>query len=243
MPIDAQSWYISRPGDSNLYQGDIVEGIPVVFMPPANNKPWTILKPSPPVTRAQALVGYLPKNFYPRPNKPDPEIWSEQQELVLAKGIKKRIMIVTQSCDIVQRHYLQAVPVYDAFTLNGPKLASLRNLDIIYMFYLPGDDSDFPESFADLSQIISVHESYFRSARPMKRLSAIATTALQAHLAEYFGRPFGFNMRDSVPEAGNYTCVNCFHTKLIIKSLPQALGGKFKACEECGEDALWLKLP
>jgi hypothetical protein len=243
MPIDAASWYIPRPGDPSLYQGDVVAGVPVVLMPPASGRPWAILKPSPPTTRDQALAGNLPKNFYPRPKEPDPEVWSNHEELVLAKGIKTRIIILTQSCDIDRRHYLQVAPIYDAAGMTELKLASLRTQDIFYMFYLPADGADFPESYADLTQIGSVHKSYFKGAVPMKKLSATATTALQAHLADYFGRPFGFNTRDLVPEAGSYACVNCFHTSLTIQTLPQVAGIPFKACAGCGEDAMWLKLP
>lgn len=242
MPIDASSWYIPRLGDTGLYQGDVVEGIPVVLMPPASGRPWTILKPSPPTTRDQALAGNLPKNFYPRPKEPDPEVWSNQEELVLAKGIKTRIMILTQSCDIDRRNYLQVAPIYDATGMNNLKLASLRALDIFYMFYLPPDESGFPESYVDLTQIGSIHRSYLKDAVPIKKLSAIATTSLQVHIADFFGRPFGFNTRDLVPESGSYTCVNCFHTKTVIQSLPQTSGEPFTVCPGCGEDALWLKL-
>jgi hypothetical protein len=240
---NAESWYSTRPGNETLYQGDVLEGIPIVVMPPASSRPWTILKPSPPVTREQALAGSLPKNFYPRPKEPAPEVWAEQQELVLAKGTKTKVILATQSCDLERRNYFQVVPIYSVGNLHPFKLASLRSLDVLYMFYLPGAEGGFPESYADLTQIVSVHKSYFKNAVPVKCLSAKATILFQAHLAEFFGRPFGFNTRDLVPETGAYTCVNCFHTKLSIQTVDQVKSDPFKGCPGCGDDALWLKLP
>ncbi len=243
MLADAKSWYITREGDSSLYQGDILEGVPVVVMPPASGRPWTILKPSPPVSRDQALLGMLPKNFYPRPKEPDPEVWVEQQELVLAKGIKTRIAVLTQSCDLVHRNYIQVAPVYSSDRLGDMKQQSLRLLDIVYMFYLPPNGANLPESYVDLSQIVSIHRSYLKTATAKIQLSATATIALQTHLADFFGRPFGFNIRDLVPSPGSYVCINCFHTRLAIQQLLQVVGEPFRPCPGCGGDALWLRLP
>lgn len=57
MAIDAVSWYDVNPDGGSLYQGDLLVGVPVVFMPPAGDGPWVLLRPSHPVTLEGALAG------------------------------------------------------------------------------------------------------------------------------------------------------------------------------------------
>ncbi len=66
-------------------------------------------------------------------------------------------MVITQSCDLDHRKWIQIVPVFPASTLHPSKQASLRTNAINYLFYLPLDGTE--EGYADLSQITAVHTS------------------------------------------------------------------------------------
>jgi DNA-directed RNA polymerase subunit RPC12/RpoP len=242
MPIDAASWYVRDLGDDSLYQGDVVGNVPVVFMPPAGDGPWTILRPSPPQTVEQVLAGQTPRVLKPHAESARPDAWQLGQDLVLAKGIRKSVMIVTQSCDLVSRNWIQVAPVFPGLTIADPaKRASLAINEIGYMFVLPADPPRMTEdSYAELSMITSVHKSYLRRIEPTLRLTSTTRALLQKHLANLHGRPFSFNLRDTVPQTGEYLCHRCFLNIGEIAQRQHEQGQPFGECPRCGVDALWM---
>ncbi len=244
MPIDALSWYVRNLEPGSLYQGDVVASVPVVFMPPSGDGQWTLLRPSPPHTLEQVLAGQTPRVLKPHPEGSRADAWQLGQDLVLAKGIRKSVMIVTQSCDIVSRNWIQVAPVFPATSItDAAKRASLAVNRIGYMFFLPTETTHLAEdSFAELSMITCVHKSYLRRVEPILRLSSTARALLQKHLANLHGRPFSFNLRDDVPESGEYLCHRCFLIRGRIAREPHEQGQKFRACPVCGDDALWILL-
>ncbi len=172
MTIDADDWYDSDPDPTGFFQGDILERVPVVFMPPAGSGKWVLLRPSFPVTLEQALAGNTPKVYRPFVAGTAPEEWKTPDELVLAKATKRTVMVITQTCDLERRNFVQVAPVYHARSLSESKQASLEKSEVNYLFYLPISQPGLSEkSFADLSQITSVHGSYIREAKLAKRLS------------------------------------------------------------------------
>ena len=244
MPIDAATWYDSTPDASQRYQGDILTGVPVVLMPAKGDGPWILLRPSGSVTIERALEGDLPSNFRPHPEASVPTPWPDDQNLVLARGKKSRILVVTQSCDLDHRRWIQVAPVSPASALHASKQASLRTNQINYMFYLPAAPPDLPEEcFADLSQITAVHTSYLRDATLVRRMTNLAMLELQKKLASLYGRPFGFNAQDIVPQSADYLCFRCFIRTATIQRVTAQAGANFPSCSGCGDAALWLKLP
>ncbi len=211
MTIDADDWYDPDPDPTGFFQGDILERVPVVFMPPAGAGKWVFLRPSLPVTLEQALAGNTPKIYRPFVAGTAPEEWKTPDELVLAKATKRTVMVITQTCDLERRNFVQVAPVYPARTLTESKQASLEKNEVNYFFYLPMSEPGLSErSFADLSQITSVHNSYIREAKLAKRLSNKGRTRLQVHVAKFHGRPFGFSAEDKVSQGGEYLCLRCF---------------------------------
>ncbi len=241
MTISAASWYARGPYEASLYQGDVVNNIPVVFMPPAGDGPWTILRPSPPQTVEQVLAGQTPRVLKPHAESSRPDAWQFGQDLVLAKGIRKSVMIVTQSCDL-RRNWIQVAPLFTASKIEAAeKRASLAINEIGYMFLLPADPPRLPdESFADLSMITSIHKSYLRNVEAAVRLTTDTRVRFQKHLANLHGRPFSFNLRDVVPQSGEYLCHNCFLNNGPITRITNVEGQPFAACPNCGDDALWI---
>lgn len=242
MQIDAASWYERAVDSGSLYQGDVIGRVPVVFMPPAGGGQWIILRPSPPQTVAQVLAGQTPRVLKPHPESSRPDAWQLGQDLVLAKGIRQSVMIVTQSCDLGHRPWVQVAPVFPASKIqSAAKRESLAINEIGYMFYLPADPPRLLEnSLADLSMITSIHESYLRGTTAALRLTSSARALFQKHLANLHGRPFSFNLKDDVPESGEYLCHQCFIQHRRISMGVHQQGQKFNPCPLCGTDALWI---
>jgi hypothetical protein len=242
MTIDAAGWYDPDPDPVGFFQGDILERVPVIFMPPAGSGKWVLLRPSFPVTLEQALAGNTPKSFRPFVAGTAPEEWKTPDELVLAKATRRAVMVITQTCDLERRNFVQVAPVYAVRTLSESKRASVEKNEVNYLFYLPVVEPGVSEkSFADLSQIISVHNSYIKEAKLAKRLSNEGRARLQIHLAQLHGRPFGFSAEDKVSQSGEYLCLRCFLTAGVVEKRSVTAESAFGDCNRCGPKALWVK--
>jgi hypothetical protein len=244
MPINAADWYDPDPDLRNLYQGDVLDGVPLVFTPAANVR-WVLLRPLPQGPIEGARAG-LPRRFIANVDGGLPTAWERPEgELVMAGAAKHRVMILSRSCNLDWKKQIQVAPVYPVEGIEGLALDSLRENDNPFSFYLPAVGENMPEAYADLSQIATVHISYFRRTDALvKRLTSRATTALQEILSEYFAKPFGFTIEDDVPQTACYRCGNCFfegyENALVIEIVA---GGKFPPCRRCGGEGLWLKVP
>jgi hypothetical protein len=238
--ITAERWYDQNPDISTLYQGDIIDDVPLVFMPPVG-KGWVLLRPSPPVMLHEALSGKTPKAFLPKAEKMLSDAWTMSSEFVLAKAALTRVMVTNHMCDIENRSFLQVAPVRNADELGGGKRGSLRTNEIKYLFYLPEYDA-FPESFADLSQTTPVHRSYLRGKRAILRLTSTAMTELQNQIAEFQAREFGFNPTDTAPQEADYACANCFFRDAVVQRRHFLAMERFIPCHTCGDNVLWVKL-
>lgn len=243
MPIDAASWYDKNPDLSRLEQGDVLEGVPVVFGPP-KNKRWTLLRPLPKGSPIEEAESGLPRQFRGDADWKFPTAWNKPEELVLARAWVGRIMIVSQSCDIDWRKHIQVAPVREAEPdFAGESLSKVMENAYGYLFALPADLPDFPASYADLSRITSADASYFRPDCLIKRLSSRGMIELQASLTDFYARAIGFNIRDSVPQEGLYACASCFTEGRALIHEKIKRGGNFPPCRACRDDALWVKIP
>jgi hypothetical protein len=240
--ISAADRYDPDPDLSFISQGDLLTGLPVVFMPPSGER-WVLLRPGKTITLQQAKRGMIPSVFKPSVEHDDPNTWEDSEELVVAKATKALIAVLTQTCDIEHRKHVQVAPVQTIAGLNEKKLESLRADDIKYWFYLPPDPPVLAEGYIDVAKIVSVHSSYLAQAHLVKRHSNSGVVSLQAKLAGYFGRPFGFNIRDDVPTTGDYMCLKCIYEVAEIRRVPFAAAAKFGQCSRCGEQTLWAVCP
>lgn len=215
----------------------------MVSMPPRGDGPWVLLRPSAPLTLEQAIAGNIPKNFRPVMEGSSADAWRSPDELVLAKATKQKVMIATQTCDLVRRRYVQVLPIHALSIIESEhRRESMRANKIISGFYLPSAPPELSdESYADMNLITSVHRSYVRNSVMLKRLSALARVHFQARIAEFFGRPFGFNVTDEVPQQASYLCVRCFLSSATVSQLDMQPGPSFAECPGCGPAALWIK--
>jgi hypothetical protein len=241
MPIDPASWYEPDPQDQELYQGDVVSDVPIVLMPPSSEGGWIVLRPSLPHTLQQVLAGQSPRTLKPYPESARTDAWQLGSDLVLAKGFRERVIIVTQSCDL-RRNWIQVAPIFSASKIaDEGKRASLLENQIGYMFVLPADLNQITEvCFADLSRMTSIHKSYLRRAKLVIRLSTTGRDLFQRHLSHLHGRPFSFSVRDIVPQTGVYLCHRCFfHTETLTRE-EFARGDTFRSCPNCGDVGVWM---
>jgi hypothetical protein len=245
MPITAGEWYDRDPDIKNLDQGDVMDGIPLVYAPPPHVR-WVLLRPLPQGSLEDARGG-LPRSFRANVDGGLPTAWNRQDgELVMASAVAYRVIILSRGCNLDWKKQIQVAPVYAIETgMRAEDLECLRANRNAFSFYLPPDGTDLPESYADLSLKATVHISYLRRTDALvRRLTSLARTALQEVLAEYYAKPFGFKTSDEVPQKALYRCGNCFFsgTGAVPVSEIDAIGN-FPSCPACGTDALWLKVP
>lgn len=236
MQIDAATWYDPGPDPSGLYQGDIIHDVPIVFMPPAAKR-WILLRPNKGLIADIKAGTYLPTAFQPRAEGQASQPWAGGEDLVLAKATRQTVVLLNQTCDLDNRKHVQCAPVY--LITGGKPPADM--LEIIHKFPFP-NDGEFPACFAELGAVTSVHVSYAKQAKVVKRLSPFARSFFQLKLARFYGRPFGFTSRDNVPQDWDYICMTCFLRGSTQVRQRMATGAKFPPCSQCGEDVLWTKL-
>ncbi|HWZ82848.1 MAG TPA: hypothetical protein VNW47_09500 [Terriglobales bacterium] len=244
MPITAAEWYDRDPDLRNLEQGDVLDGIPIVYTP-AQNVRWVLLRPLPkgPLENAR---GGLPRTFHANVDGGLPTAWNRQDgELVMGSASVYRVVILSRSCNLDWKKHIQVAPVYPVEGVDDISLRCLRDNNNAFSFYLPPDGDDMPEGYADLSQVSTVHVSYLRRTDHLvRRLTGRARTALQDVVAEYYAKPFGFNTDDAVPQRALYRCANCFFEGVpdcVAREIE--MGANFPPCPLCNNDALWVKVP
>ncbi len=245
MPADAASWYDANPDKTSLYQGDVLDDIPLIFIPAKISK-WIILRPNlkGAMTVDDVLGGQIPKWFEAHTEGQVPDAWqhADGEEYVAAKAKKMRVMLVTQSCDLAQRSTYQVAPVFPATKLLQDKLENLRANEFWYLFFLPACPPAIAEdSYADLSQITGVPKAYFKREAAIVKLNETTRRALQAQIAEFYGRAFGFNVRDKAPQTAEYACARCFYDHFRLQKKPVNKDNNFPECELC-KDGLWVRV-
>lgn len=258
--IDATHWYDSKPDLANYYQGDVLSDVPFPSLPTlfvaAKQSVWGILRPR--YSRGRPLAEVLrnlPNELFGRAAKDVTDAWTDPDgEHVIAHCKKMTVILISRSCDIdkdSRKHFLVA-PVLrvdglqDAQKTEG-KLRDLRANEIMHWFYLPAK-SGLPESFADLTQMVPLHRTFFEEETPDKkliaRLSSLGSATLQKSLSDFYGTKSGFVGKDTCPQSGRYACSACFHSgKATPRSGTFVVGKPFGDCDVCKELTIWVKLP
>ncbi len=244
MAISAVEWYDRDPDLRNLNQGDVLDGIPIVYTP-AKHIRWVLLRPLPKGILDEARSG-LPRNFHANVDGGLPTAWNRKDgELVMGSAVVYRVMILSRSCNLDWKKHVHVAPVFTVDGLDDAALNCLRENDNAFSFYLPGDGEDMPESYADISLKATIHISYLkRTDHLIRRLTSRAQFALQDLLSEYYAKPSGFNINDPVPQKALYRCANCFfcaEPECSIVEIDE--GANFPPCQKCNDGALWVKVP
>ena len=265
--ITAERWYDKYPDLKNYYQGDILSGIPFptlpTFLPAPKQDVWGILRPRPKKQNVDArpiaeIIRNLPNELIGRAAKDVPDAWARADgdgEHIIAFCRKMYVAMVSRSCDIdkdARKHFVVA-PIIHVKDLKpeqrtDEKLRDLRENEIFHWFYLPEKDPNLPESYVDLSHMLSLHRTFFDEetlrANFVARLSSEGTIAFQGTLSNFYGTRFGFASKDTCPQTGRYACSACFHAgREEPYSREFKEGNVFGDCGNCREEALWVKMP
>jgi hypothetical protein len=169
-----------------------------------------------------------------------------------ARGVRRREgarlngLILTQSCDIVNRDYYQIAPIYPETDQKEASLPLLRENELNFTFFLPAYAPHLKEnSYADLAHTTLMPKAYFPKNKVADvlaaRLTELARTRLQEQLAYYFGRPFGFGLRDKARETSQYACISCFYKTASLEKKTFERDAHFTPCGTCGETR-WLRI-
>ena len=238
---DATAFYDKNPDISARYQGDILDGVPVLAAPGEGGSLVLLRPPAGEALKDVLTSKALPRLLLPRPEGNLTDSWTLGTEFILTTAERRRVMVVTQTCDIDNRTATQIVPVYPVSSLRGDerRFASLRAQEIGYLFHLP-QDGNFDESFADLSQISLSKRIHITKAPLVRRLQTASTTHLQRALTVLHGRQFVFGERDESPQDADYLCFTCFLMELRVTMRRFAKGMKFPKCDACGRPS-WIK--
>jgi hypothetical protein len=261
--ITADRWYDQAPTLNCYFQGDVLSGIPLpalpTFLPATKQDAWGILRPrhrrQGDVRPVGEILRNLPNELIGRAAKDVPDAWAGVGEHIIAFCKKTTVTIISRSCDIdkhSRKHFLVAPVVHindlKAEQRTDEKLRDLRANEIFHWFYLPEQGPQLPESYADLSQMLPLHRSFFDEetlqTNFVARLSAEGTAALQTSLSNFYGIKFGFSLEDACPQTGRFACSNCFHSgQAVPYSRNFTSGETFGECNLCGRSALWVKMP
>lgn len=106
------------------------------------------------------------------------------------------IMILSQTCDIQNRNFINIAPIISLSelkktkTVNNDQIRSLQRQKTKYWFYLPEDQGDgFPESYVELTKITYISKRLLEKRNRIKSLSSLGRHWLTYKLNDFFGRP------------------------------------------------------
>lgn len=160
---------------SLLYQGDIIDGLPFYILGDVKS----VIQNDQGYYIEQASI-----------------IANNDVTLHIVEAKKRRVMVLSQTCDAQRRENIIICPVYtlselvETGAIGKGKLESVRGRKVNYWFYLP-PEGDFPESIADFQTMLFVPRLSMDSFIDKKIISLndFGRHHLAWGLAGYFGRP------------------------------------------------------
>jgi hypothetical protein len=113
-----------------------------------------------------------------------------RQQLVVAFAEQTNVMLLSQTCDIVQpgKEMVVLAPVRQLTELPEQQRGNCRSNRLPWAFFLP-EEGSFPECFTDLRLIVSVDKRLLTGCRKTRSLTPSLATKLTQVLAAWFTRP------------------------------------------------------
>ncbi len=229
-----------------LYQGEILIDVPIMIMP----KPpgWRLLRAYGEEPLEQVFEqGKNPKSVKVVDAHRFEVEWNAalDGDYVLGRLSKAPAVVLSQTCDVQDKDFIQIAPIFPAIATNPEYLNRLKTGSIFSSFYLKPRQPTFGvDSFADLERMQAVHKSYIKKldADHHFRLKDEKVRALQRAVTRYFGRPNSYTVGDDkVPETRGYLCVNCFYANGIATREDLVIGSEFEPCPVCN-GRLWVRM-
>lgn len=236
-PQPQEDFYDAAPPEPlSIYQGEIVVDVPLVLVQKETR--WLLLRTRSGKTIHDALKdGGIGGTVQVLDSNQTEVKWREAYDgdSAVAYLTKRPALILSQTCDVENKDFIQVAPIYPAAPDDAEKLKAGN--DFYSAFYLAARPPHLPTaSFADLERIQAVHKTYIKHLEPQQhfRLKDKHVRALQRHITRYFGRPNSFDSRvDRVPLTDTYLCVDCFYFDGIATAINLEEGNKFHECEKC----------
>ena len=236
-------FYDAAPVEPHLlYQGEIVFDVPLLLV--RKETRWLLLRTHSGRTIHEALkdggIGGTVKVLDSNQSK---EKWQNaiDGDSAVSYLTKRPVLVLSQTCDIQNKDFIQVAPIYEADPTDVDRLKS--GTELYSAFYLKAHPPQFTDSYADLERIQAVHKSYIKSVDDEQhfRLNDERVRELQRHLTRFFGRPNAFDARvDMVPSTDTYLCVDCFYFDGIATRIERNEGDAFSYCETCGGEK-WVR--
>lgn len=99
------------------------------------------------------------------------ELFASGFENIVLKAIKTNIIIISQTCDILNREFVIIAPVFPLSRIESAKKArSLKEGKMNYRFYLPRKEGIIEESYAELTILNSIKRT---ALLPEKRILSL----------------------------------------------------------------------
>ena len=241
-PIESD-FYDAAPVEPHLlYQGEILVDIPLLLVKKESR--WLILRTNSGRTIHEALKGGgIGGTVKVLDSNQSTEKWRTaiDGDSVAAYLTKRPVLVLSQTCDIQNKDFIQVAPIYDA---DAGDVEALRAGNEMYSaFYLKSHPPNFPDSYADLELMQAIHKTYLKdiTAERHFRLKDEQVRLLQRHITRYFGRPNSYDARsDAVPSTDTYLCVDCFYFDGVATSITCNEGDRFPQCATC-EGISWVR--
>jgi hypothetical protein len=156
---------------------------------------------------------------------------------------KRPVLVLSQTCDIQNKDFIQVAPIYDAAK---DDVERLKAGELYSAFYVEPHQPHFGHAYADLERMQAIHKSYIKRPDPDKhfRLADKHVRELQRYLTRYFGRPNSYDVKtDKAPIDGTFLCVDCFYFDGIATAVTYKAGEPFHVCDKCKGEKWIRKAP
>ncbi len=176
--------YNHAPDPAVLYQGDILRDFLFLQLP---EKPH-ILQSS-----AIHQEGDQPQLFVVRDREEVPQAFANgRPEALVISATLTNVAIVSQSCDIQRKPFVTVAAVRPMSSIEGEKKKDdIRNLHRRFEYFALPSDTDFEESYVDLTLLFSIENSVLKSyiGSRVRSMDTGLRQNFQFALILYFGRP------------------------------------------------------
>ena len=226
----------------SIYQGEILVDVPLLLVKKESR--WLLLRTRSGKTIEDALHGGgIGGTVFVLDSKQSAEKWSTaiDGDSAVAYLTKRPVLVLSQTCDIENKDFIQIAPIYSADPADVSRLQSGK--DMYSAFYLQAHAEHFPDSYADFERMQAIHKTYIKGLKPEQhfRLKDKHVRILQSRITRFFGRPNSYDARtDKAPSTDTFLCVDCFYFDGKATAIECTENDGFPMCAICGGHS-WLR--
>ncbi len=242
-PEPEDDFYEAAPVEPlSIYQGEVLVEVPLLLVKKESR--WLLLRTNSGRTIHEALHnGELGGTVKVLDSNQSAEKWRTaiDGDSAVAYLTKRPVLVLSQTCDIENKDFIQVAPIYEADPADVPRLQAGN--DMYSAFYLPAHPPHFRDSYADFERMQAIHKTYIKRLNPDQhfRLKDKRLRELQSQITRFFGRPNSYDARtDKAPSADTFLCVDCFYFAGRATAIECEKNEDFPLCNVCGGHS-WLR--